>query len=317
MKRKKHYYRITDSWNQPWSRPLPFDDDAYLDEYMRMNDINPLQMLGKGIRKAGRAIGGTGAGVRGQIGRKMLKAGSAVGRAGVKAGGALSKAGSAIGGAAKKAGSAIGGAAKKVGGAIKGAFSKPTVGQRVGQFAKNTANRVGNFVKNNPGKSMALAAGAAGAAGIAAGRASKDSMYPFVRNNYSRVTDYWCQPWVNDSLFLDDEVQPHPQKKGMSTAKKIALGVAGAGAAVGGALLGRKLLKNRSAKKAAQAGVKSQSSAKPSTAGTTSSFEKIGPWSKNYGENKFKINGDFAESRNHSQMFNKAMGNKNTRIVFE
>ena len=306
MKRKKHYYRITDSWDQPWSRPFPFDDEAYLDEYMRMNDINPLQMLGKGIRKAGRAIGGTGAGVRGQIGRKMLKAGSAVGRAGVKAGGALSKAGSAIGGAAKKAGSAIGGAAKKagsaiggaakkagsaiggaakkVGGAIKGAFSKPTVGQRVGQFAKNTANRVGNFVKNNPGKSMALAAGAAGAAGLAAGRASKDSMYPFARNNYARVTDYWCQPWVNDSWFLDDEVQQQPQKKGMSTAKKIALGVASAGAAVGGALLGRKLLKNRSAKKATQAGANSQFEKigpwSKKTSASNSQFEKIGPWSK-------------------------------------
>lgn len=115
--------------------------------------------------------------------------------------------GGAIKGAAGKAAGAVKSQATKFGKAAKAgylgrganaskeALSKLSVSQRAGRAIGSAAGKVANKAKsglntaktwagNNPGKTAAIAGGAGLGAGVAAGRASKDSWYPYYDGYY-------------------------------------------------------------------------------------------------------------------------------------
>ena len=140
------------------------DLDAYEDAFY--NDLSLAgagKAIGKGVSKLGNVVqrggaklassGGFGASAKRAVGKGMGAVARGMQTGGKKLGKVLSKAGGAV---------------------------DRTVGKKVIGAAK----RVGNAVANNPGKTAAIAGAAGLGAGIAAGRASKDSWYPYYDGYY-------------------------------------------------------------------------------------------------------------------------------------
>lgn len=193
-----------------------FEDDDFEDAFY--NDIS-LAGIGKGIGKGISKVGG-GMGKLGKSISGKMKSGAAakatlrgkIGKAISRGGNAVQEAGASVGRALGKAGKSAGEALSKVGGKIKTGFrgiKKSKFGQGVASgvdAVKGAAGKVGGAVKNNPVKSAAIGAGAAGlGAGIAAGRASKDSWYPYYDDRYGFLYDDDEELTGVDDIGVEDD----------------------------------------------------------------------------------------------------------------
>ena len=167
------------------------DDDDLLDEDFEDAFYNDFD-----FGAAANAVRSVASKAGGAIASGAKKAGSAIasGAKSVAKGATNLKNGIASGFSRGRAGASIigkgGNAAKKVGQAIGGTAGKAVnLAGKAGRHIKSGAKAAANFARANPLKTAAIAGGAGLGAGIAAGRASKDSWYP-----------YW-----DDKAYWDDD----------------------------------------------------------------------------------------------------------------